>query len=27
VIASLIGQPEQIEAVTANFESRAPTFG
>jgi enoyl-CoA hydratase/carnithine racemase len=27
VIGSLIGQPNQVEAVTANFENRAPQFG
>ncbi|MCU1392504.1 MAG: putative enoyl-CoA hydratase [Ilumatobacteraceae bacterium] len=27
VIGSLIGRPDQVEAVTANFENRPPTFG
>ena len=26
VIGSLIGRPNQIEAITANFENRRPTF-
>jgi hypothetical protein len=26
VIGSLIGSPNQVEAITANFENRAPAF-
>jgi enoyl-CoA hydratase/carnithine racemase len=27
IIYTLIGSPNQVEAITANFENRAPVFG